>query len=59
MSIDNTLIILVDLLEMENDITPLGPRGYNVFSSNFQSQILGRVKQISIFCKLGSCRVNS
>jgi len=40
-------------------ITLQGLRGQNVSSSNFQWQILNRMKQISIFCKVESCRVKS
>jgi len=41
------------------NLTLQGPREHNVSSSNFQWQIQGRVKQISMFCKLESCRVTS
>jgi len=34
-----------------------GLRGHNLSSLDFQWQILGRVKQISIFSKVGFCRV--
>jgi len=40
-------------------LIPKDLRGYNVSSWRFQWQILGRVKQISIFCKVGSCKVTS
>jgi len=40
-----------------NPIIPQGLRVHNVCLSNFEWQILGLVNQISIFCKLGSCRV--
>jgi len=34
-------------------LIPQGLSGRNVSSSNFQWQVLGRMKQISIFCKIG------
>jgi len=40
-------------------LNPQRPRRSNVSSLNFQGQILGRVKQISIFYKLESYRVTS
>jgi len=42
-----------------NPLSPWGLRSHNVSSSNFQWQIFSRVKQISIFGKLGSYRVTS